>query len=236
VAELLTIKGTIGAKAWAAQYQGNPVPEGGSLLKTAWWPRYATLPAAIDRVEVTLDSAYKTGVSADWSAAACWARCGADAYLVKAWRRRVEYPELVTMAHEVQAWAQMCFPGRFVPLVIEDAASGQSLLQTLRRSDVPVIAHRLPPGTSKVSRVEAVSPLIEAGRVHIPQDGPETAAWLGDWLTEHSRFPYAEHDDWVDTTAIALSRLLDPLGHADSLLDRVVTAGIPRREYSLGHA
>ena len=50
--------------------------------------------------------------------------------------------------------------------MIEKKASGQSLIQDMRRSGLPVMEYN--PDRDKVSRVYAASPIIEAGRLWIP--------------------------------------------------------------------
>jgi predicted phage terminase large subunit-like protein len=83
---------------------------------------------------------------------------------------------------------------------VEDAASGQSLIQELKNSTAlpvkPVKVDR-----DKVSRAYAVTPLCEAGRVYLPQGAP----WLANFLDEHSSFDKGVHDDQVDTTTQALN-------------------------------
>ncbi len=55
----------------------------------------------------------------------------------------------------------------------------------------------------KIARVHAVSPLVEAGKVFVP----ESARWVDEWIEKHVAFPHGEHDDQVNTTSMALARL-----------------------------
>jgi phage terminase large subunit-like protein len=49
---------------------------------------------------------------------------------------------------------------------------------------------------------------------------PEYAPWLEDWLAEHERFPTGAHDDYVDTSAMAIDRLLlNPSGTFEAVPD-----------------
>ena len=41
---------------------------------------------------------------------------------------------------------------------------------------------------------------FDGGRALIPERAP----WLEPWLEEHKGFPGAQHDDWVETTNLAL--------------------------------
>jgi predicted phage terminase large subunit-like protein len=203
---LETIRSAVGSRVWQSQYQGSPQPAEGGTFKRHWWQSYRDLPDDIVRVEVLVDSAFKTGVSNDYSVCATWCRDSrGNAYLADVRRKRVEFPELIGMG--MQAWrvAADTFPKVSVPLVPEDKASGQSAIQVWEQvKDVPVIPYHVGPGETKISRAEAVTPFVEGGRVFIPESAP----WLDDWLDEHDRFPNGVHDDQVDTTAMALTRLL----------------------------
>ena len=87
---------------------------------------------------------------------------------------------------------------------MEDTASAQSAIQQLRRDSALPIIPVAAAGTTTVSRAEAVSPLLEAGRVLLPEQSP---ARLGPRVEEHVSFPTGRHDDQVDTTSMALGRL-----------------------------
>lgn len=87
-------------------------------------------------------------------------------------------------------------------LLIEDKGSGQSLIQNLRDRQpqgVPLPIARTPEG-DKRTRIEGVSPMIEAGQLHLLTE----ASWLGEFKRELLAFPASRHDDQVD----ALSQLL----------------------------
>jgi len=61
------------------------------------------------------------------------------------------------------------------------------------------------PDSDKVSRANAVVPLVEAGRVVLPAG----AGWLTDFIDELSSFPRAPHDDQVDALSMALRYCAD---------------------------
>ena len=90
---------------------------------------------------------------------------------------------------------------RFKPqqILIEDKASGQSLLQDFRSlTHLPVVA--IKPKGDKVLRLASVSSYLESGKVVLPI----RASWLHDFETELLEFPGGIHDDQVD----ALSQFL----------------------------
>jgi predicted phage terminase large subunit-like protein len=207
VEALESIRSAVGSRVWQAQYQGDPTPSEGGMFKRHWWKRYTVLPQ-LTSAELYLDSAFKEGVENDYSALALWGSDGrGDSYLIKAWRARVAFPALIRMCRDAHAWSRAQYPSLSVPLVIEDRASGQSAIQVLGSSEsgaaIPVIPYPINGSASKVSRAEAGSGYVEGGRAHVP----DHAEWLDDWLTEHERFPLGAHDDWVDTTSMAIDRL-----------------------------
>jgi len=189
------IRTTIGSQAFAALYQGLPEIEGGNIVRREWWKYYRELPKH-SRIIHSWDTAFKGGQSDDWSVCTVWAEAEAGYYLVDLWRGRVEFPELKRQA--------VALNDRDHPtaILVEDAASGQSLIQELRRGTrLPVLPVR--PDRDKISRMTAVTPLIEAGRVLLPERAP----WLADYLGELSAFPNGEHDDQADSTSQALGWL-----------------------------
>jgi len=117
-------------------------------------------------------------------------------YLFCYWRGRVEFPELKKRI----AW--MAEEYRPSQILIEDQSSGQSAIQELRyASALPIIGVKV--DRDKSSRARAVTGLIEAGKVFLP----ELAPWLNDYVDEMAGFPTAKHDDAVDSTTQALNYL-----------------------------
>jgi len=190
------IREAIGGAAWAALYQQRPSAAEGAIFKREWWRSYneSTLPARFERVILSLDTAFKATETADYSAAAVIGVGKAGYYVLDVWRGRVEFPELRRM---VEVLAAKWNPER---VIIEDKASGQSLIQALRvETRLAVTAVRV--DSDKVSRANAVTALVEAGRVFLP----ERAEWLSDFLEEAANFPAGAHDDQVDALVHALN-------------------------------
>lgn len=196
---LAAIRADVGGTVWASLYQQRPTPDGGLIWHREWFNnRYRELPQ-MTRIVQAIDTAFKTGVASDYSVIATWGRTETGYYLIDVWRARVEYPDL---RRAILEQAHKHNPER---IYVEDAASGQSAFQELKReSDLPIF--RVPPEGSKEARAAAVSPLAEAGKVWLPESGPDTP-WLADWIEEHVNFPRAAHDDCVDTSSLALARL-----------------------------
>lgn len=187
---------------WAALYQQHPTPAKGNLFQRDWFTVYARLPEDELFIVQAIDSAFKEGVANDYSVIATWAGHRTGYYLLHVWRDRVSFPRLIAAIHrEADAWHPDA-------ILIEDAASGQSAIQTLTHPDdhdtrpvLPIVG--ITPDGSKVFRATSITPLVEGGQVFVPDHAP----WYPDWLDEHLRFPRGQHDDQVDTTAMALRYL-----------------------------
>lgn len=182
---------------WWPLFQQRPQAVTGGMLRRDYFSRRYD-PAVLPEFALVcqfVDSAFSTEVSADPSAIATWAVTASHLYVLDYWSGRVEYPELIaTVKDQYAKWAHLS------PWVyIENKASGQSAIQTLRReTGIPVRGFE--PGTaSKVSRVQDASPFFAADRVALP-DG---ARWLSEWIDDHVNFPGAAHDEAPDTSAMA---------------------------------
>jgi predicted phage terminase large subunit-like protein len=85
--------------------------------------------------------------------------------------------------------------------LIESQASGTPLTHELRTMGIPVVNYRPSRGNDKMSRVHAVSPVFESGMVWAPD-----RIFADEVVEECAAFPFAEHDDYVDTTTQAILR------------------------------
>lgn len=180
---------------FAAQYQQDPLPAEGNVIKVAWFGKYDDVPDDGETV-FSIDTAYKTGARNDWSVITVWRIHANRYYLLNVWRQRVEYPVLKQMAVEM---ARELRPDA---ILIEDKGSGTGLIQDLQAGDegLPVIPYD--PGTyDKETRLHLQSLKIEGGLVLLPPAAP----WLDEFLNEVRRFPTGAHDDQIDTMAQLLA-------------------------------
>ena len=200
------IKASNGSRYWNALYMQDPTPEEGGLIKKNWlqWWEYSE-PPPCDFIIQTYDTAFSTRTTADYSVIQTWGifsnyeqdDYGYESYqsnliLLGNIRGRFEYPELRRLSQTLyyQHRPDVC--------IIEKKASGQSLIQDLRRSGLPVLEYT--PDRDKVSRVYSASPMLEAGRVWLPSG----KKWSDEFVEELLRFPNAAHDDQVDAMVMAI--------------------------------
>ncbi len=189
-------------REFASLYQQQPYIEGGNLIKTEWWKSFPKdlSPERFATLIIGVDTAFKKTEAADYSVAivAGMDRNG-DIYLIDIMRGKYDFPELKQRLVALNTrWR-----GRGLrAMYIEDKASGQSIIQELKReSGISVIPYKVV--HDKVSRANAVLPLIEGGRVFVPESAP----WLDSFIDETVMFPGGNHDDQVDALVIALDVL-----------------------------
>jgi len=144
--------------------------------------------ATFTSITLSFDTSIKVGAKNDPTVCSVWGEIENNYYLLEIYREWLEYPDLKKHATElVKTW-------KADTILIEDKASGQSLIQDLKREiKEPIIAIKVT--KDKITRLASVSALIEAGRVFLPTE----AQWLADFEQEVYLFPNGEHDDQVDS-------------------------------------
>ena len=204
--ELEKVKMSIGLKKWNAQWQQQPTNDDGAILKRDWWRRWKyDDPPACEYVIQTYDTAYSKKETADFSVIATWgvfhpsADSGPNLILLSVKKGRWDFPELKRIAKdEYKYWE----PDN---VLIEAKATGTPLQHELRKMGIPVTMYSpggRRTGQDKVSRANAVAPLLESGMVWYP----EQEEFAQELVEECAAFPNGAHDDQVDATIMALMR------------------------------
>jgi len=195
--ELLLIKQQVGGHRFAAQYQQDPLPSEGNIVKTHYIKRYDVLPACVRRPEVviTVDPASKPGEHNDYTAVVVSLITRHEVYVLECMRGHWTNNQIQT---RVAGLAERYTANL---IIVEDTAIGPALVQDLRaKLRTPTVAQS-PKGT-KEDRLWARVGLFEAGKVLLPIDQP----WSADFEAELLGFPGAKHDDQVDALVLALDR------------------------------
>lgn len=193
-AELDKQRRRMGATAFSAQYQQQPVPDDGVVIRRGWLRYYEAPPEQFDTVLVSWDTASTLSENADWSVGTVWGMAGGEIHLLDVIRERLEAPDL---RHRIEAVHRDV---KADITLIEDADLGRGIAQDLRRSSGYCRPRLVRPTIDKLARMQARSVMFETGKVLFPREAP----WLAIYLDELLGFPNRRHDDQVDSTSQAL--------------------------------
>ena len=191
-------KRAMGSNAFSALYQGTPSSAEGAIIRPGWLDRVFPdeAPTEFDITYLALDTAFSEKETADESVI-CVAGHNKD-HPETIWIRdiihgRYGFPDLIALLEQTQKYYRAKF------LCIEQAASGQSLIQVLER-ETKIHVHKFKPLKSKTIRLQTVAPLFEGGRVKFI-DGE----WTDGFFKEITSFPFVPHDDQTDAVVWALT-------------------------------
>ncbi len=169
----------------------------GAILKREWWQyfRLSSLPHFTSIIQ-SWDTAFKDKKENDASACLTIGVAENGFYILHVFCERMQYPDLKRAAINLAA--------KFKPteILIEDKASGQSLIQELQR-DTRLPIKQIQVDRDKIARANSVTGLLEAKRVFLP----EGETWVIDFIEECALFPEGAHDDRVDALTQALNHL-----------------------------
>ena len=201
--QLLGVKASVALPKWNSQYMQNPTSEEGALIKREWWKKWKEqkMPK-LKHVIQSYDTAYLKKETADFSAITTWGVFSTsedtpdNLILVDAVKGRYEFPELRRKALELYKYWQ---PDT---VIIEAKAAGLPLTYELRNMGIPVINFTPSKGNDKHTRVNAVAPLFESGRIWAPLE----MEFAQEVIEECASFPFGDHDDLVDSTTQAVMR------------------------------
>ena len=213
--EIIDLKKLLGPYGTAGQLQQDPQPSEGGILKTKCfqlWPHDKALPQ-FEYVVQSYDCAFTEQTTGDPTACTVWAmftHAGCrNAMLIDAWDEHLSYPELRSKAIKdynteyggtsvKDGLRRSRKPDR---VLVENKASGQSLLQDLRLAKVPAVAYN-PGRADKISRAHQAAPTLELGLLWVPESAKNVGhavSWAQPFIKQVGKFPVVAHDDYVDT-------------------------------------
>jgi predicted phage terminase large subunit-like protein len=195
---------------FAGQYQQNPMPREGGVIKKNWLQFYdeTELFKKIKREEIKVDciiqswdTASKIKEHNDFSVCMTVLRDTNDVnYVLNVYRDKLEFPALIKKMAQKYESAKEKYKHR-ICLLVEDQASGTSLIQVLKQ-DYKIYPEGIKPEYDKETRLMAISHLIENGNCLFPDNKPN---WWFDFESELLRFPRGRHDDQCDALSQVLS-------------------------------
>lgn len=201
---LKEMKIDLGSVGYAAQMDEEPVPPGGILLKEDW---FKIVDRPIPRGSIRkfqLDTAYTKDQTNDPTAIVHYYKEDNDLYITGAESNWFEFPELIKWLPPYVR--NNGYTGESM-IRIEPKASGKSTVQQLQAETDLNITESDAPDKDKITRVNTVSPKIEAGRVKLHRGG-----WNEAFIKQVTSFPKGQHDDELDCLIeIVRNELQEPI-------------------------
>jgi predicted phage terminase large subunit-like protein len=189
------LKRQVGSRVFAAQYQQNPTPPEGNMIKAAWLGRYdgCAERAKFRRVILSCDPAGKADARNDYTAMTIFGIQDKAIYLLHVSRGHWTVMQMLAQILALVAeW-------RVDLIIVEDTSSGMGLIQLLReRRSLSVIGRS--PKDDKETRRARQQGRFEANRILLPTEAP----WLAEFENELLAFPNGRHDDQVDALLLFL--------------------------------
>lgn len=199
IEEINILRADMGSYNFNTQYQQKPIIKNCNLINENWLKRFNLKnEISFENIYLSFDTAIKIGENNDPTVCTVWGELKNTYYLIEVMRKWLEYPELkketIKLIEKYKPFA----------ILIEDKASGQSLIQDLKReTKYNIVAIKVL--KDKITRFASITPILEAERVFLPTQ----ADWLADFEYELFLFPNSTHDDQIDSLSQFLHWIQD---------------------------
>jgi len=182
---------------FVAQYQQDPQPPSGNIVKRKWLKFYGPdeKPERFDQIIQSWDTANKDTELSNYSVCTTWGVKRYHLYLLDVFRRKLDFPSLK------RAVLDLARLHKAKVVLVEDKASGTQLIQELRAGNFSNVKEAPAMDGDKIMRLHSQTAKIEGGFVLFPKE----AHWLETYLAELISFPNSKYDDQVDSTVFALA-------------------------------
>ncbi len=209
--ELADAEIDLGSYGYSGQMQQKPSPEGGGKLKGDWFVIYG-LTGLITRAKeesgrdeslvwnFVVDGAYTDDKKNDATAIMAYCEFQNDLWIREVASVWMEMPDLLKFIPE---FVHRNGYNRGSSIFVEPKASGISTVQMIKRKTKLNIIQDKSPTTSKIIRVNTISPFCEARRVHVIAG----AAWKDKFIHQCETFPQNDEDNEVDCLVMAIDKI-----------------------------
>ncbi len=182
----------MGSFNFAGQFQQNPAPREGGILKRAYWMRYNKVPLEFDSVMDSWDCTFKDLTTSDFVCGEVWGIIGVNKYLLHITKKKMGF---IATLKAILKHREM-FP-QIRKTLVEDKANGSAVLEVMKQKITGMIPFE--PGVlSKTERAIACEPQLESGNVYLPVKDLATFD-VDDFIDLCAAFPNAAYDDVVDS-------------------------------------
>lgn len=211
----------------AGLLQQRPAPAAGTEIMREWFRIEDTLPPKPTKAIASWDMKLKDKEAGDFVVGQCWWKVGGDYWCLDQLRGKwnqattenamalmaIRHPEIKLHYFENTGnGPEVANALREAKdaYVVSDAVAGalgmtereRELVQEMRRRGMESLVPVTPIGDKSI-RMRSHSGRLEGGNVHLPRG----ASWVPGYLDEMAAFPNGGHDDQVDATSQALTKL-----------------------------
>ena len=188
---------------FASQYQQRPVPLEGNLVKRSdaryfggidprTGQRDETLPTTFDKIVISVDCAFKTVATADYTAILVVAASGRKRFILDVIN---EHLDVAAMEAEIRRLRNKYCP--ITAVLVEGAANGPALIERLKLN-LPGVQEINPKG-GKESRMNIAAAEWQAHDWYIDRN----AGWAESFIEQITTFPSGRYDDMCDAMSQA---------------------------------
>jgi predicted phage terminase large subunit-like protein len=209
-----------GSHVFAAQYQQDPVPPDGNLIKADWLKRYDPVddPNQFERIILTCDPAGKAGPRNDYTAMVVAGMINNRLHILEVARG---HWNVLQMRDWILSFATA---RRSNEVLIEDTASGMGLIDILQaESRLSILG--MHPKDNKVTRLQRHQAKFECGQIRLPKEAP----WCAEFERELLAFPNGKYDDQVDALLLLLDWYTENMAYL-AAIPQIEFASFPRDE------
>ena len=208
---LLSIRSSLASNIsrWNSVYLQNPTPEEGIFVSPSDFNVWdENKPPKIDSIIISSDTAFTTNTWSDYTDIQIWgffkrlpehdekagksSNVKRNCILLGASKGKWNFPDLCDKFEEMYYEHNPDF------FVIEERASGLSLIPELTKRGIPVRGWKT--DKDKILKAHAATPLIKSGILWVPKpvDKPHVCEKTQEWIGDVCKFPKGKHDDTPD--------------------------------------
>lgn len=194
----------MGSLEVAGQLYQRPAPAEGNLVKREWFDvvdsQSITLDLIANPMNFYIDTAETEKQEGDATAILAGFRKDNIIYICNIVEVRKQFYELVKFIPEFVHMNKYTTNSK---IKIEPKSSGKSVVSQLRASTMLNVVELIPPKDSKITRLNAISPMLESRRVKFIKGD-----YLDKFMNQLLTFPNSANDDQVDVFIYCVTDLL----------------------------
>jgi predicted phage terminase large subunit-like protein len=197
--EKILAQRSLSERVFSALYQQHPTAEGGNIIKRDWFKMCER--EELERIQdkpthFFIDTAFTEKTSNDPTGIIGVKFNNHFIYVVCATKVHMKFPDLCRF---IPTYVKSNGYRSSSSIRIEPKANGLSVIDMLRETTCLNVMETPSPKESKEVRLNAASPIIEAGRVFLAR-----GTWNEEFISEVCGFPTAPHDEYVDVLGYAI--------------------------------